>query len=267
LKGFGGVGKTTACNIIANDKEVRLRFPDAVLWIQLGDEVSAATVVEQVADIVKATGGHSFADAIRGYGEKNLDKVKSKAHDWFQGKSILLVVDNVYKCDNDSVPDGNWINVLRDIPSARSCILFSTRCRRIAVESDEEPVKFEPLQSLEDQRTMFLKHLGIARADPKFDPGMCDNILSICGGVPLALATAAAFVKQDDFCWQSVWHDLNLFRAKKQIHGHPGLVTIFEAVLAKLDNDDAFLEREVGPLNSRRSVEDRVTTACAAHMY
>jgi hypothetical protein len=196
LHGSGGVGKTTACKIIANDEDVRLRYPDAVLWIQLGDDASAATVVNQIVAIVEATGGRSFADDIRTYGEKNLDKVKRKAREWFQGKSILLVVDNVFKCDNDSVPDGNWINVLRDIPSARSCILFSTRSRRIAVESDETPVKFEPLQSLEDQRTMFLKHLGIDRADPKFNPGMCDNILTLCGGVPLALATAAAVVKR-----------------------------------------------------------------------
>ena len=37
VQGSGGVGKTTACTIIARDPDVRTLYNDAILWIQLGE--------------------------------------------------------------------------------------------------------------------------------------------------------------------------------------------------------------------------------------
>jgi hypothetical protein len=37
---------------------------------------------------------------------------------------------------------------------------------------------------------------------------MCDYVLRICGGVPLALATAAAYVRDDGYNWHSASRDL-----------------------------------------------------------
>jgi NB-ARC domain len=251
LRGSGGVGKTTACTIIANDVDVSCRFPDALLWIQLGDNTSAATVVDQIARVVDATGGPSFARQIRRHGEKSLDEVKEKAREWFEGKSILLIVDNVFKCSKDVVLGGNWISLLQDIPSAQSCILFSTRDHTITALSDEF-VNFEPLKSPDDQRKMFLTHLRITSSDPKFDAETCDNVLQFCGGVPLALAAAAAYVRGKYFNWHSVVHDLRTSLHNENedtrpvLGGHPGLASIFRVVHAKLDGDPAFVERQAG---------------------
>jgi hypothetical protein len=90
----GGAGKSTACLVVANDDDVKRRSPDTMLWIQLGDSASAPAIVDQVAAIVRATGGHSFADNIRTHGEKKLEEMIKSARQLFEDKSILLVADN-----------------------------------------------------------------------------------------------------------------------------------------------------------------------------
>jgi hypothetical protein len=61
VQGSGGVGKTVACLVVAHDKEVAKLYPDATLWIKLGIDVTAATVVDELARAVEETGGGSTA--------------------------------------------------------------------------------------------------------------------------------------------------------------------------------------------------------------
>jgi WD40 repeat protein len=246
IRGSGGVGKTTACIVIANDVDVRRYFEDAILWIQLGDNASAVTVVTQIAAIVKATGGHAAAREIMKQGEKHLDEVLNKAREWFSGKSIVLVVDNISATSVRRVAGGNWMSILQRIPSGSSCILFSTKSLEMAKLS-EESVQFEPLKSDEDQRKMFLAHLGRrSKALEISDNDRFQRVRDICGGVPLALATVGSYLKSDGLNLSSALHDMEeSFLEEKQqnqviLGGHPGLLSIYGAVLKRLDNDHQF---------------------------
>jgi hypothetical protein len=107
-------------------------------------------------------------------------------------------------------------------------------------------VDFEPLQPSDDQKTMLLSHLGISCSDRRFDSAMCDKVLAICDGVPLALAMAAAHVRSDSYNWHSVLLSLRHFQSKAILGGHPGWDSVFGASLARLDKDRAFLERQAG---------------------
>ena len=57
INGIGDVGKITACAIVANNKRVREKFSEGVLWMELGMYSSAERVLEGVMSIVESSGG------------------------------------------------------------------------------------------------------------------------------------------------------------------------------------------------------------------
>jgi hypothetical protein len=154
--------------------------------------------VKQVPHIVRETGGHLCATNIKEIGDKDLDEVRKTARGWFSERSILLVVDDVFLTSSALVRGGNRMKILQEIRSADSCVLLSTRSHDIAKLSGET-VKFAPLDSFEGQTKMLRRHLGL-RSDANAS-GISDNevleLHSMSGGVPLALATVASYLRSD----------------------------------------------------------------------
>jgi hypothetical protein len=98
--------------------------------------------------------------------------------------------------------------------------------------------------SSDDQSAILLSYLGISCSDERFDAVMCDKVLAACGGVQLALAIAAAYVRSDLYNWNTVVQDLSTFLPLKIRGGHPGWNSVFGAILSRLDRDREFGERQ-----------------------
>jgi hypothetical protein len=225
------------------------------------NNASAAKVVNEVARIVRETGGHLFATEIEEKGDKDLDEVQKKERSWFDGKSIILVVDHVLPTDSVFAPGGTWISALQHIPSANSFVLSSARSLEIANLSDET-VEFAPLTSFEEETKMVLRYLGLhsnanhmshdeVHADRVSHDEVHANHISdddvgklqeICGGVLLALATVASYLHSQ---LNNVRMSLDALRVSFVGHdkqaivpgGHPGLLSIFGTVLSTFDGD------------------------------
>jgi hypothetical protein len=54
---MGGLGKTTACKILANDVKVRQKFHEGLFWIEFGQDSSADAVVDQLVHVTGLSGG------------------------------------------------------------------------------------------------------------------------------------------------------------------------------------------------------------------
>jgi NB-ARC domain len=96
--GMGGVGKSIACLLVAKDRDVREKYSDATLWINLGLDATDEVVVDQMAAVVEHTGGAWTArlmrDMFSDHGAQILGAIKGKARDWFYGRRVLLVLDD-----------------------------------------------------------------------------------------------------------------------------------------------------------------------------
>jgi hypothetical protein len=191
---MGGVGKTTACMVVASDEEVGRTYSDAVLWMSLGIDVTAYTVVQQLANIVEQTGGPLTAgimrDLFKEHGKEQLHAIGIKARDWLHGHQVLLVEDNVFPASNVPTPR-SWVQFLKKVLGCDSCLLISTRALAVIAESDVQ-ITFEPLVTMLQQTELLFAHLG--RSGAVLDPTQIDSFLKFCCGLPIALATAAAFV-------------------------------------------------------------------------
>jgi hypothetical protein len=205
------------------------------------NNASAAKVVNEVARIVRETGGHLFATEIEEKGDKDLDEVQKKERSWFDGKSIILVVDHVLPTDSVFAPGGTWIRALQRIPSANSFVLSSARSLEIANLSDET-VEFAPLTSFEEETKMVLRYLGLHSNANHISDDDVGKLQEICGGVLLALATVASYLHSQ---LNNVRMSLDALRVSFVGHdkqaivpgGHPGLLSIFGTVLSTFDGD------------------------------
>ena len=54
---MGGVGKTTACKIVANDPETCSEFKDGVFWMDFGTEKTAEAALGELGYTIKSSGG------------------------------------------------------------------------------------------------------------------------------------------------------------------------------------------------------------------
>jgi hypothetical protein len=152
-------------------------------------------------------------DEFKEYGEEKLDSIHDKARDWFHGRRVLVVVDNVFAASDGSAP-GRWIAYFKNALGPDCCLLFSTRESALTVSSDAH-IPFEPLDALQKQRELFHAHLGTTGRSLERD--QVERLLRCCHGLPIALATVAALVRLLDFEWslierrldESIWEPSN----------------------------------------------------------
>ncbi len=197
LVGMAGVGKTIALKGLAHDKDVRNRFPDGVLYMSLGQGATVQTALRELGIIVTITGGKAIAETLRG--SSSLREAVEYAVPWFAGKLCLFLVDDVWpleNCKNRFLMDLRQL--LRESPESRMAI--STRNMAIA-QCGGSVVRFgarDPLGPVSQK--IFMAHAtgGVVREAAAHDEikirKSVSKILSLCGGLPIALSVTGAAV-------------------------------------------------------------------------
>jgi NB-ARC domain len=126
VHGCGGVGKPTACNMLANDDTIRQRFSDGVIWVELGEAASSDALIERLAHAVKRSGGEKTAKSIVHYKIADVFELgKVEFQICLTSARSFFVLDNIWK-SKDRIFN-RWIDVLRDIPGGKSSLLCSSR--------------------------------------------------------------------------------------------------------------------------------------------
>ena len=87
LSGGGGNGKTILATAIAHHRDVQARFPDGVLWTELGQQPQIEQKLSAWAGAIAGQGGTALTR------ESNVGLLRTALHD----RAFLIVVDNVWE--------------------------------------------------------------------------------------------------------------------------------------------------------------------------
>ncbi|WP_380637819.1 tetratricopeptide repeat protein [Saccharothrix lopnurensis] len=176
LDGQAGVGKTSLA--VAWAHEVKDRFPDGVFFVDLhgysadGEPVEAAEVLE---DILKALGVPS--ESMPATTERRSALLRTR----LDGSRTLLVLDNAARAEQ----------VRPLIPAAPGCLVLVTSRQRmatLAVRHGAFCMTVDPFDRAD--AVMLLRDVvGSTRVDA--EPAAADRIVTLCGGLPLAVRVAA----------------------------------------------------------------------------
>jgi hypothetical protein len=228
--GMGGAGKTTACKMAAGDAEVVSRFKDGVLWLELGGKCTSAELFGRLARVVEQSGGKSIAEEIRVANDANLDNGKAAFQEWFRGRAVLFVVDNIWETGDRIFND--WIEQIRRTSARESAVLFSS-----PTPLGDKDIEFAPLDQ-QEATELFIIQLGESEGF-EGNGEWAKTILEGCAGLPLALSMAAAYLRKDRTGWQSLSARITsvILRGVTKISGHRGLPSVFEASLDWLERD------------------------------
>ncbi|UOQ87757.1 NB-ARC domain-containing protein [Agromyces endophyticus] len=177
ISGMAGIGKTTLAVQWAH--AVADRFPDGQLFINLrgyappGEALSDTEALGQLlADLGGSVAGIQGGDA-------PLREAYRRA---IGGRRMVLVIDNAADADQAR-------SLLPGVPGCLVIITSRTHLLGMVVQDGAVPV---PLRRLTDEesRRLLARRLGETRMQS--DPASIDSIVASCGGLPLALALAAA---------------------------------------------------------------------------
>jgi WD40 repeat protein len=90
VRGTGGFGKTTLAVWVCGRAEVRVAYPDGVLWIAVGQDPSEAKLIGLIRDAVSAITGEVLIDA-------SLASAADRLSSALADRRMLMVIDDVWR--------------------------------------------------------------------------------------------------------------------------------------------------------------------------
>ncbi|KAI0558990.1 disease resistance protein RGA3 isoform X1 [Gracilaria domingensis] len=197
IVGMGGVGKSTILKALANDEDVRERFCDGIHFISLGKDATIRTLLQELSRVLRCSGvktasSHPGAErksdveikeAVRGAVDEGLAL--------FIGRSCLFLIDDVW---TKHLGVDLFSHVVK-LGGQNSTVLFTARELEIAsvVPSQENVFRVAPRIPLgSESRSILFRHAGMEESDTRHScvTESIEEILTICGGLPVSLAAA-----------------------------------------------------------------------------
>jgi NB-ARC domain len=271
IQGSGGVGKTTVCAAVTRDDEVKRHFSDGILVLRFHEGISDDEVSSLIHEAVYDTEGFNSAIEISRLwhtsemsSDRRLGAIAKVAGKWFNGKHVLVYVDNVWRRHGDGLLSHETHSTLPlQWPELLSCLLaesngrllFSTRDRTLSDGSKEISLdKLDVTNSAEDRAEaveIFESYPGIeaGRDDEEYVQAR-EKILEMCDGWQLVLAMCGALLSLNrDKGWSNAVSWLRTEVHREWCHGaavqHRGLKAVMAASLRFLDTltaDDPLLD-------------------------
>ncbi|MHB8751396.1 MAG: tetratricopeptide repeat protein, partial [Aggregatilineales bacterium] len=171
LYGYGGIGKSTLAAVLAADCDVRRRFKDGVIWLNIGQN---PLIASRQADL-----GDLFGDDRTHYQD---EKSGSLRLSWLLAdKQALIILDDVW--DHQ---------IVRQFPVSGSAsrILLTTRSPQIAREVGGTEVQLDVFTPQEGAKLIAVRTKG------SLDDATYYQISRILGGHTLAISLAARLIAE-----------------------------------------------------------------------
>ncbi|CAJ2652434.1 unnamed protein product [Trifolium pratense] len=190
IVGLGGVGKTTLAQLVFNDQRVSIHF-DTKIWVCVSEIFSVKTIL---CSIIESITRNKCYDS-------NLDVMQTKVQERLQGKRYLLVLDDVWKRNQEleyGLSQDNW-NKLKAVLSCGSkgaAVLVSTRDRDVAgIMGTCETHCLSGLS--EDECLLLFKQYAFGhRKEERAElVAIGKEIIKKCGGLPLAAQSLGGLMR------------------------------------------------------------------------
>jgi WD40 repeat protein len=173
LWGAGGFGKTTLARLLVHREEVRQQFPDGVVWVTVGEDISGPDLAEKVTNMVGLLGGERLGLTDPLAAGAQLGRVLGD-------RRVLLVVDDVWS----SAQVETFL-----MGGSRAVRLFTTRIRGVLPGSVQR-VQVDEMGREEAQQ---LLTAGVGRVSA----GVVAELLAATGRWPVLLGLVNAAVRAD----------------------------------------------------------------------
>lgn len=241
MVGMGGSGKTLLAQAIADDEEVKARFPDGVLWLDVSDTPEAVCQATVLAALgVSVLGGSITAS-------------KTALRQRLSETRCLMVLDDV-----TGAVQVTALDVLRP----GSALLITTR------DQDTLPhgTHICPVGAFEladprdhaDALSLLAQYAGGAPELPAAGAEYAEEVVTRCGGLPLALAICGAMVS-GSYSWASMVTllreaDLDALQMAFRDYPHPSLLAAITVGANSLDERTLSLYEELAVFSARGPV-------------
>jgi DNA-binding SARP family transcriptional activator len=219
VTGMAGVGKTTIA--VRAAQRVRARFPHGQLFATLRSNGKAVDPAEVLENFLRALGATGALPSV-------LSERVNLFRSWTADRALLVVLDDAESAEQVSALS----------PTGERCGLIVTSRRRLTELAGVRQVELEQLSSTEAFE-LFGKLIGADRAAA--ETRAAERIVELCGGLPLALCSAAASVagrrgwSLERFAERLDDDDLRLHELR---HGNFDVRASISASVARLDLAD-----------------------------
>ncbi|KAL3825334.1 hypothetical protein ACJIZ3_021363 [Penstemon smallii] len=179
--GMGGLGKTTLVKKVYDDASLKSNF-DHYVWITVSESFKVEhllrNIIRQLVDEVKKP-------PPQGLEAMNDDEMKEYIYKFLQHKNYIIVLDDVWQIHV-------WEAMRYVFPRSNTCgcIVITTRYSNVGnaacSENNRYIYQLEPLPK-EESKVLFYKKAFQGNSCPLHLKEICERILKICGGLPLAI--------------------------------------------------------------------------------
>ncbi|KAL3846185.1 hypothetical protein ACJIZ3_003588 [Penstemon smallii] len=179
--GMGGLGKTTLVKKVYDDAALKSNF-DHHVWITVSESFKVedllGNIIRQLIDEVKKP-------PPQGLEVMNVNEMKEYIYKFLQHKNYIIVLDDVWQIHV-------WETMRYVFPriNTRGCIIITTRYSNIGNAACSENNRYvydmEPLPK-EESKVLFYKKAFQGNSCPLYLKEICERILKICAGLPLAI--------------------------------------------------------------------------------
>ena len=175
MQGMGGIGKSVLAAALARNREIRHSYPDGILWVSCGQNLTRDDLLKRQRDVARHLGGDDRFES--------LPQGQGILRQLFSAKAALLVLDDVWQA-----ADAEAFDVL----GPRCRMLVTTRDAGIlhALHGELVPVSLftetEAMQLLAD----------VVGSEPAALTGEAREVVRKCGLLPLAVALCGGMAKK-----------------------------------------------------------------------
>jgi hypothetical protein len=174
MQGMGGIGKSVLAAALARDRDVRQSYPDGVVWISFGQNLSVNDLISRQQALAK------LLDCTEQFSE--IEEGANVLRKLLSTKAVLLVLDDIWRAA-DSQPF--------DALGPRCRMLVTTRDRGILHTLHGQLVSVSLFTEVESLRLL----ADSVDREPDSLPPEARNVVEECGCLPLALALCGGMAK------------------------------------------------------------------------
>ncbi|KAL5766855.1 hypothetical protein ACOSP7_017472 [Xanthoceras sorbifolium] len=207
IYGMGGLGKTTLAGKLYHNNDVKMRFMNCCAWVCVSQDYTTRDLLLRIIN--------SFS--IPEIKLKDLEKMNEAdlgrdLHKWLQGRSYLLVIDDVW--DKEA-----WRSLKRAFPDNKngSRVIITTRIKEVAESADEGTYAYNlrKLRPDESWQLFCEKTCQNFNADEGLK-NLGREMLNKCDGLPLAIIVLGGLLSRKkpqewslvrDHLWQHLKDD------------------------------------------------------------
>jgi NB-ARC domain len=183
MQGMGGIGKSVLAAALARDRETRRSYPDGIVWISCGQNLTSDNLLNRLRDLTRHLGADDTF--------QSLPQGQGVLRELFQAKAVLLVLDDVWHAADAQT---FWL------PRPRCRTLVTTRDAGVLHALNGELVSVS-LFTRPEALQLLAEAVGV---EASALPAEAREIVDECGLLPPALALSGGMAKKRGGDFRSV---------------------------------------------------------------